>query len=147
MRQEDIIRLDSLNWQDKVYIYHQVQRSYDYSDLDDIIRENFHEGIVLDNDDRDAVIEDYRHRHDWNYGDRPSLENALDYYLRQKFPRITTINIWFYNKELVNTPSHGMDETQFVVNSLMELGELWLTFCDENNLDFTDFGNYEVVYD
>ena len=149
LSQKDIIALDSLSFEQKDYVFRQMQKHYDIADVDDFISDSIRAGYILSEEDKQDIVDEYRESYDWNFSGSDSLLNTIQDYLNAPLndgDRVT-VNVNFYNPELKDAPSKGFDQTQFDVTTLAELGECWLEFCDENDLDYINVGSYEVLHD
>ena len=149
LNQKIIIALDSLSFEQKDYVFRQMQKYYDIADVDDFISDSIRPAYILSEEDKQNIVDKYRENYDWNYSGSDTLLNTIQNYLNAplKDGDRVTVNVNFYNPELKDAPSQGFDQTQFDVTTLGELGECWLEFCDENGLDYINIGSYEVLHD
>lgn len=104
-----------------------TRKEYDITDAQDLIRDEIPEGLVLETEDIMEIVDRYRDKHDWSIPNKDQLAYRIEEYLDKTFPQVT------YN--IVFSQEGKTDETQFDVSSFKELGECWLQFCKENNLN------------
>ena len=133
-------------------IYVQTQKDYDIEDIHNLIENGVQgygavnpEAIILNDEDINRIQMTFRNRHEWDHAEYTDLIWDINNYLEEPF-LASKVNVYFYNKELLNTPCEGFDETQFeMVDTRKELGSLWLNFAKENNLDPSCVTMYSIV--